>query len=243
MPLVVAAFRLEGAAFGAILGASVAASAGLQSLDWVAAALAVLVRHAPRRREAASAPTPAPPVGAHLLLRLWVVFAAGSLGGLVALGLAQPISADRGAGAWLSAAAVVAVALGNVSGRLGAGLLARRLAPQAVVGGAQALGGLALALLLLPTGPVATALLMTGVALGYGLTAAGVPLLARRAAGPEAFAHTFGIVFTGWGAAGLIGPWLAADLRDRTGNRESGLALGGSLVALAALATGRWTRR
>ena len=77
------------------------------------------------------------------------------------------------------------------------------------------------------------------------MTAAGVPLLARRAAGPEAFAHTFGIVFTGWGAAGLIGPWFAAALRDRTGHWESGLALalGGSLVALAALATGRWTRR
>lgn len=244
VPLVVAAFGLGGALFGGLLGGRVAAGAGLAALDWVAGALLLAAAATALARTRGSRPASLEqggPLGGPIL-RLWVVFAAGSLGGLVALGLAQPIAADRGAGPGLAAAIVVAVALGNVAGRLGAGLLAARLSPVAALLVAQALGLLALLGLLVPAGPAAAALLMTGVAAGYGLTAAGVPLLARETLGPAAFARGYGVAFTGWGAAGLVGPWLAGSLRDATGTWGSGLALaaGGSVVALLALLTGRW---
>jgi hypothetical protein len=117
------------------------------------------------------------------------------------------------------------------------------LRPNWSVGVAQALGGLALALLLLPTGPVPTALLMTGVASdtadGGRHPPVGAPSGGSSGLRPCLRNHLHGL-----GRGRPDRPWLAGGLRDRTGGWESGLALalGGSLVALAALAVGRWTR-
>jgi OFA family oxalate/formate antiporter-like MFS transporter len=241
VPLAVAAFGLGGAIFGAVLAARVAAGAGLGGLAWVALPLAavsvpvlVLARGPDDRPLPPQAGRPATwPV------RLWVVFAPGSLGGLVALGLAQPILTDRGAGPGLGGTVVVAVALGNVAGRLGAGVLARGLHPARIVAAAQAAGGLALLSLLAPAGPGVALGLITLVALAYGVTAAAVPLLTRAEVGPQHFAATFALVFTGWGTAGLVGPWLAGALRDATGSWASGLALAalGSAVSLVLVLT------
>lgn len=242
VPLAVAAFGLGGAVFGAVLAAEVAAGAGLGALALVALPLAavalpvlLLARgQAPDVPPAATGGRPAA-----LPLRLWLVFAAGSLGGLVALGLAQPILADRGAETGLAAAVVVAVALGNVIGRLGVGVLARGLHPSRIVALAQGTGGLSLVALLWPVRPEVAFALVVLVALSYGVTAAGVPLLTRAGVGPQRFAATFALVFTGWGTAGLVGPWLAGALRDATGSWASGLALAalGSAVSLALVLT------
>lgn len=247
VPLVVAAFGAGGAVFGGLLGALLAGGAGLGALAWVGSAVAAAALACMALREGggggatvAVADLPRP----RTLFRHWLIFAVGSLGGLVALGLAQPISADRGASPWIAALGVVAVAGGNVLGRLGASLLGVRLSPTAVLMLAQVVGGLALLGLLWPGGPGTATALLAAVALGYGLTAAGMPLMVRAAAGPAAFSRAYGVVFTGWGAAGLVGPWVAGVLRDATGGWQSGLALaaGGSLVAVLMLMWERWSR-
>ncbi|MDN5859229.1 MAG: MFS transporter, partial [Pseudonocardia sp.] len=65
-------------------------------------------------------------------------------------------------------------------------------------------------------GPVAlAALLLLGIQ--YGALAALVPAATSDAVPREHFGTTYGLVFTGWGAAGLIAPLAAASLAGELG--------------------------
>jgi OFA family oxalate/formate antiporter-like MFS transporter len=59
--------------------------------------------------------------------------------------------------------------------------------------------------------------------LAYGQLAATTPLLVRSQVSPTVFAGSFGWVFTGWGVAGLAGPWTAGWLLDATGTLRPAL--------------------
>ena len=45
-----------------------------------------------------------------------------------------------------------------------------------------------------------------------------MPLLVKSQVKDAAFSGSFGWVFTGWGVAGLLGPWGAGGLFDATGS-------------------------
>ena len=69
-----------------------------------------------------------------------------------------------------------------------------------------------------------------------------VPVVVGRLTRPELFTKAYGRVFTGWGVGGLLAPWLAGRLYDRTGGYAASLlfAAGSAVVAsIVALAVPR----
>lgn len=149
------------------------------------------------------------------ILQLWAIFATGSCAGLIVLGLASKFLVDDPTHA---AAAVVAAAAGNTAGRLTAAAVASRFGPVPGIVGALGLTVVALVGLCLVISPGVVVILLFFVALSYGQVAAQTPLLVARQRPGPGFVGAFGWVFTGWGIAGLVGPWSAGWILEVTGD-------------------------
>lgn len=151
-----------------------------------------------------------------VILLLWAIFATGSCAGLIVLGLAPKLVPSGAQGAGM---AVFSVAAGNTLGRLSAAGVATRFGPLHGFVGAVLLSMAALSALLVPgVSEVLMTVLIFLVALSYGQIAAQTPLLVSARVPASAFSGAFGWVFTGWGVAGLLGPWGAGWLFDQTGD-------------------------
>jgi len=234
VPISVAVFALGGAVFGPLhlwLGAQ---GWGLWSV-WPALAVLLCVVGL----SLGLTPVPAPtghsaetrvPVANAELLRLWAVFAAGSCAGLVVLGFAAQMV---GAEAAFAARAIGLAAVGNTLGRLSAAPVAHRFGPAKGMAFALALTILALGGLMLRGTPDMVTATLFCVALGYGHLAAQMPLLVRAQVPQADFSRAFGWVFTGWGVAGLAGPWTAGVLFDAAGSMRPALMLCAVLCALS----------
>lgn len=156
---------------------------------------------------------------------LWTIFATGSLPGLIVLGFASQIVPEGDDGVLIAGIALVMVAVGNTTGRLAASLIAGKFGPALGVSLSLVLTLLALVALLLANRPGAVVAWLFLAAFAYGHLAANIPLYVRATVRPEAFSGVFGWVFTGWGFAGLAGPWIAGLLLDRSGTFRSSLTV------------------
>lgn len=163
--------------------------------------------------------------------RLWALYLAGMLAGLMVFGHAGPIMAAAGGAAALGAAAVSA---GSLAGSLGAGALAARAGPWAGI--AAALGTLAAGALLAAasTAPAGSfgALLLAGA--GYGALITAVPVGVERLARPAVALRLFARVFTAWGIGGLAGPVAGGALQSLSQGYALPLGVAGVLAAIAA---------
>jgi MFS transporter, OFA family, oxalate/formate antiporter len=138
----------------------------------------------------------------------WGVFALGSAPALIAFGHAAGLAGDAG----LAAVAVMLLNAGNLAGRLVAGPARDR------IGSARALHLTAAALLASvagvaaagPTGLALAALFVLGCQ--YGALSVLVPVAVSESVPADRFGTAYGVVFTGWGTVGLLGPLLAAAL-------------------------------
>ena len=74
---------------------------------------------------------------------------------------------------------------------------------------------------------------LIAIVAGYGLTAAGYPVPSRAFTGSAGFEGGFSLVVTAWGAAGLIDPFAAGRLFERSGDFTAAFAWGAA-AALAA---------
>ncbi len=163
--------------------------------------------------------------------RLWALYLAGMLAGLMVFGHAGPIMAAAGGAAALGAAAVSG---GSLAGSLGAGALAARAGPWAGI--AAALGTLAAGALLAAaaTGAAGSfgALLLAGA--GYGALITAVPVGVERLARPAVAPRLFARVFTAWGIGGLAGPVAGGALQSLSQGYALPLGVAGALAAIAA---------
>jgi len=171
---------------------------------------------------------------------LWLSFALGSTGGLMVLGLAGKMTDSIGASAAITSIAVAGVAVGNTVGRLSVGGFNYIMKPvnTALLAVSVAASGLVI------TGKATTpALVATGlivVAAGYGAVASTIPALVGAVYGKDNFARVFSYVFSAWGVAGLVAPWFAGVIHDRTGDFQMAilfalLATIGSVITLLSL--------
>ncbi len=64
---------------------------------------------------------------------------------------------------------------------------------------------------------------LVATATGYGLLASAMPTLVGSLFGKHVFAHFFSIVFTAWGVAGLVAPWIAGVIFDNTGSFDAAI--------------------
>lgn len=223
VPITVAAFGLGGAAFGAgsiwltQLGFGVWSHA--PALVCLVAVVAVSLALGPSDEVGQTKGGPLfPRFPGRDILRLWVIFACGSVPGLIIMGMAVEFLPPGSDAVMLAGLAVVLAATGNTAGRLAAGVIAPLYGPARGIVLSLILSSLSLVALLLSTAPVAVLTALLLVALAYGHLAAHMPLLVKSRVSAQAFSTAFGWVFTGWGFAGLVGPWGAGWLFDQTGD-------------------------
>jgi len=248
-PLLVASFGMGGAVFGVVWRLLV-----LQ--EWGALALLPLVislvftcmigftvnRH--------STPTVSANRAASFTLRqldktgvfilLWFSFALGSAGGLMVLGLAGKIIDSIGATATITSIAIAGVAVGNTIGRLSVSAFNYLIQPVNTAVLAVGVAAIGLIIMGTSTSPLLVAAGLITVAAGYGAVASTIPALVGSIYGKEKFASVFSFVFSAWGVAGLIAPWLAGVIFDRTGDFQMAiqfalLATIGSVATLLSL--------
>jgi MFS family permease len=182
------------------------------SLAVLAVAVAGLLAWAARL-----APAGGPPVRERLhapdqargrdVVLLWVVFAAGTAPGLLLFAHAVAVAGAGELSPRAAGLAVSALAGGNLVGRLVAGGWSDRIGRLPALTGALTAGAVSIGALAVPAAAapvVLTGFLGTGLA--YGAVSALVPAATADRAGPAAFATAYGVVFTGWGCAGLLAP-------------------------------------
>ncbi|WDP92331.1 MAG: OFA family MFS transporter [Desulfobacter sp.] len=171
---------------------------------------------------------------------MFVMYFSGASAGLVFIGTAAQLGREvLGEMAFF---AVVVIAAGNTLGRILAGVVSDRVGRQpalfaeftcqaAVVG--------ALYLLMKTGGPswMAVLAVMFMIGLNYGANLTIFPAACKDYFGIRNFGLNYGCLFTAFGAAGLIMPWLNGLIRDLTGKTDlSYFLIMGLLVLSAALA-------
>lgn len=164
------------------------------------------------------------------LVVLWTVFAFGSFPGLIVLGMATEFLPEGSDAVGLAGLAVFLAALGNTSGRLAAGAVAPLYGPSRGIVLSLVMSLLAVAALIVLPGATSALAALACVALAYGHLAANMPLLVRDRVAPQDFPGSFGWVFTGWGFAGLVGPWGAGWLLDQSGDLTVALGVCATLT-------------
>ncbi|GLZ48362.1 MFS transporter [Actinomycetospora sp. NBRC 106375] len=167
------------------------------------------------------------------VVALWLAFGLGSAPALAAFARAGSLVGPTAA----VALAVALLNLGNFAGRLVAGPLSDRIGRRAALHGDAAL--LVAACLPLALGASGPLVLATLFVLGaqYGALSALTPAATSDVTPPERFGATFGLVFTGWGLAGLFAPVAAASLAPGIGDDGVYLLfLGVAAVAWACVA-------
>jgi len=150
-----------------------------------------------------------------LVFRLWLGYGTGSAAGLMAIGHATGIVADRGGAAGLMVVGAMTIGAGNALGGVVAGYVADRIAPRLALIMLPAASCAALLVLLVTTGPMVTVILLAAVGFCYGAIIAAYPAAVAAFFGLADAPRIYGRVFTAWGLAGLLAPWMAGVLFDR----------------------------
>ena len=153
---------------------------------------------------------------------LWLIYFTGAAAGLTFISFAQQLG-KKSLGE-LAFVAVAVLAVGNAGGRITAGLVSDKIGRQRTM----------LTFLLLQTVAVSTLYLMKGGAGGwpmlmvvllvigasYGSNLSLFPSATKDYFGLKNFGLNYGFVFTAWGAAGLILPWIDGKIKDANGGRN-----------------------
>ncbi|MDH3379618.1 MAG: MFS transporter [Gammaproteobacteria bacterium] len=164
-----------------------------------------------------------------LLAYLWLGYGLGVVAGLMAIGHAAGLVVARGGVGNLPVLGAMLIGLGNAAGGFLFGWLADRWPVKRLLGLLPMLSAVALGLLISTDDAVSTTIWLCAVGFAYGAVIAVYPYTAPHYFGAQRAAQFYGIVFTAWGLAGLVGPWLAGRLFDMSGNYNTAL-----LVACAA---------
>ena len=167
---------------------------------------------------------------------LWVVFAGGTAPGLLLFAHAVPVAGDLQLSLRAAGLAVSALAAGNLVGRLVAGAWSDRIGrlPAATV--ALSTGAVAIVALALPTSVPVVLAAYLGTGLAYGAVSTLVPAATADRVGATAFPTAYGVVFTGWGCAGLLAPLAGGQLLGLTERQPALLILAATPLVGAAVA-------
>lgn len=212
----------------AMLGLALALSAvGLLS--------AVLMHVSAAQYEGSNAQNKRTDVPARILVLFWVGYGAGVATGLMVLGHAAGIVRSFGVfgPSWM---APVVVSICNLAGSLICGKLADDVPSRRLLTGLPAMSALAAFGLAIfaSSGNVIFALGIIGFA--YGGTIAAYPAIIARIYSGTDGTRIYGRVFTAWGTAGLLAPWLAGALYDQSGRYHLALFAAGGLAVLSSAA-------
>jgi MFS family permease len=165
------------------------------------------------------------------------LYFAGAAAGLTFISVAQGLG-KRSLGE-LAFVAVAVLSVGNASGRVLAGVISDRIGRQWTIFGALMLQTAAVLTLYFVRQGAAWPMMLAIVLLigaNYGANLALYPAAAKDYFGLKNYGLNYGLLFTAWGAAGLIMPWVNGVITDRGGSDgPTYFIIIGILVAGAAL--------
>jgi len=151
-------------------------------------------------------------------LLMWLGYGGAVTAGLMVIGHAYSIATWMSLGATAATWATTIVVFGNMLGGFSAGFFADRLSSRSLLCWLPLFTSIGLASLLLPLEQIN---LMVFVGLGivgycYGALIAVYPVAVADVFGAIVAPRIYGQIFTAWGLAGLLGPWLSGWLFDQS---------------------------
>ena len=171
-----------------------------------------------------------------LTAKLWLGYGTAVAAGLMAIGHATGIARSHGLDTWQVLAAPITVALFNMTGSLLGGWLADRMSVRSMLAAYPAISMVALVFLALSDGGPAVLSGLAVIGFTYGAIIAAYPASIASLVGAVAGVKVYGRVFTAWGAAGLLAPWFAGYLFERSGGYTTALVVAGATALLSLLA-------
>ncbi len=168
------------------------------------------------------------------IARFWLAYMSAVFSGLMAIGHAAGIVLAKGSNLELATRGAIMIGVGSALGGFVSGwLLDRWPAPRFLVG-LPLLAAVALIAVVLSGDPAVVVGLLSVVGFCYGAIIAIYPVAISNyfgADGPRAY----GRVFTAWGFAGLVAPWMAGLIFDWRQAYELALVLAAAIALLSAL--------
>lgn len=167
---------------------------------------------------------------------LWLMYAFGSATGLMLIGIAKPLGAMAlgEAAFWV----VVTLSIGNAGGRVLAGYLSDKIGRQWTMFGAYVIQAImVISLLFVQQSATLLLLIITVAGANYGANLAIFPSATKDYFGLKDFGLNYGVMFTAWGAGGLVLPRINGMIIDATGNSKITFILAGVLMIIAAALT------
>ena len=152
---------------------------------------------------------------------LWLIYFAGASAGLTFISFAQDLG-KKSLGE-LAFLAVAVLAIGNAGGRVLAGAISDKIGREWTMCGMLMLQAVVLGVLYLVQAgagwlPMMIIILLIGA--NYGSNLSLFPAAAKDYFGLANFGINYGILFTAWGAAGFIMPWINGRIKDATGTND-----------------------
>ena len=196
------------------------------------------------KSEVASAVQPLSAAQRKLRLLFWFAYGSAVIAGLMVISHAYGIATWLQLNASLAIWATTMVAFGNMLGGFSAGYLADRIASRTVLIILPLLTMIGLLLLLVLSArsgstwviPIAV---LSLVGYCYGALIAVYPVAITRAFGELAAPRIYGQIFTAWGLAGLLAPWISGFVFDRGGSYRFAIGMALVLAVMSALIVAR----
>ncbi len=163
---------------------------------------------------------------------LWLGYMLIVLPGLMTIGHSVPIALRAGAGPNLATLCAALIGVGSVTGSYAAGIGADAVPLRSLLIGVCGLEIVAMALLAIGSSPWNAVMALGIVGFTYGAAIVLYPALIAALFATSSNL-VFGIVFSAWGVAGILGPMLAGMIADEMGGYGQALSMA-ALVALAA---------
>jgi MFS family permease len=166
------------------------------------------------------------------------MYFAGAAAGLTFISVAQSLG-KKSLGE-LAFVAVVVLAVGNAGGRILGGVVSDKIGRQWTLFGAFVLqASTVLVLYFIRSGAGWQVVLLIVALLGanYGANLSLFPSASKDYFGLRNFGVNYGFLFTAWGLAGLIMPWLNGRITDMTGSDSLTYFIIATLLVLGAAAT------
>jgi OFA family oxalate/formate antiporter-like MFS transporter len=177
---------------------------------------------------------------------MWVAYCLGTTAGQMAISQLVPFAGSAGLGVLASTLVLPVSALGNAGGRILSGWMSDRFGRLATLKTMILISAAAMpALVLWRQQPALFFILMAVVYWCYGTQLSVFASTTADFYGTRNLGLNYGVLFTAWGAAGILGPAIAGRAFDRFGDYRVAFFSAGvlALVALASLAAAKAPRK
>ena len=164
----------------------------------------------------------------------WIAYLSSVFAGLMAIGHAAGIALSRNASLDLATRAAVAIGIGSALGGFAAGWMLGRWRMRSLLVGLPLLSALGLLSIALIDGAIEAVMLLSLVGFSYGAVIAVYPVAIAERYG-EHGPRAYGRVFTAWGLAGLLAPWIAGLIFDLRGGYDAAMLVAAGMAVLSAI--------